>query len=217
MTILLREGLSFCRLGNRTVFLDLPSDRYFGLSPATEAIFARACVNPVTSAADRDVLTKAGILGQTEASLPLRECRHPAATRSGFDQAPLGANPLTVARLLANLFAAKRSLHRRGLAATLADLAGLKPLAAKDDAREADIVAIAHAQRICARVIGSHDQCLVYAVAVARILFAAGAAADLVIGVAMPPFRAHAWVQWRDVLVNERVDIAAHYTPIKVV
>lgn len=65
-------------------------------------------------------------------------------------------------------------------------------------------------------MFGSHDLCLPYAIAAARSLHAAGIPADVVIAVGMPPFRAHAWVQWREVLVSERLEIAAHYTPIAV-
>jgi hypothetical protein len=41
--------------------------------------------------------------------------------------------------------------------------------------------------------------------------------ADLVIGVKLAPFRAHAWVQWRDLLVNEQADVTRLFTPILVV
>lgn len=217
MTILLREGLSFCHLGDRIVFLDLPADRYFCLTPPAQAAFSRACTGAALSRADSDVLRDAGIADHSPRGLPLAQCPRPAPRRSGYDQRPARGAPLAIARLLFDLACARISLRCLGLAETLATVARSKPQIPCEVADEGDVARIARAYRTCARLVGSHEQCLPHAIAVARSLHAAGAAADLVIGVAMPPFRAHAWVQWHDLLVNERLEIAAHYTPIRIV
>jgi len=216
MTMSLREGLSFCRLGDRIVFLDLPADRYFCLAPATETIFADACAGSPMNSAQCKALADAGLIDQTQNGRSLRECRGPLTVSSAFESRTIRRAPFTVARLFANFARTQWSLRSRGLAATLSALARRKPQAESDVSARAVVDRIAQAQRTCARTFGSHDRCLAYAIAVTRSLYVAGVDADIVIGVAMPPFRAHAWVQWRGVLVNERVEVAAHYTPILV-
>ncbi len=217
----LREGLSFCTLGDHIVFLDLPADRYFALSHKAEDIFRRALAGHPISRSERDVLVKAQIIVPDDAPLSLAPCTAEPAHHSAFDQTPCPSRPRDVAALTWHLLCARASLRLRGLPATAATLARCKAAATRDgeagpDTAPQALAAIARAQETCARMFGSHDLCLPYAIAAAHRLHAAGIPADVVIAVGMPPFRAHAWVQWRDVLVNERLEIAAHYTPIAV-
>ncbi|MGO4169924.1 lasso peptide biosynthesis B2 protein [Novosphingobium sp. YAF33] len=217
----LRRGLSFCILGDRIVFLDLPADRYFGLSRKAEDVFRRALAGHPISRTERDILVRARIIDPGDAPLSLAPCTAETPHRSAFDQMSCPSRRRDVAALAWRLLRARASLRLRGLPATAAPLARCKAAATRDGetgpvtTRHA-LAAVASAQEACARMFGSHDLCLPYAIAAARSLHAAGIPADIVIAVGMPPFRAHAWVQWRDVLVNERLEIAAHYTPIAV-
>jgi len=217
----LRGGLSFCSLGDRIVFLDLPADRYFGLSHEAEDIFRRALAGHPISRTERDILVKARIIVPGDAPLSLAPCTAETPHHSVFDQTPLPSRRRDVAVLAWHLLRARASLRLRGLPATAAALVRRKTAATRDgdagsETTRRALAAVARAHETCARMFGSHDLCLPYAIAAAHSLHAAGISADVVIAVGMPPFRAHAWVQWRDVLVNERLEIAAHYTPIAV-
>ncbi|WP_395331849.1 lasso peptide biosynthesis B2 protein [Novosphingobium sp. BL-8H] len=214
MTTSLRDGLTFCRLDSRPVFLDIPADRYFCLSHEVEEVFSRACAGQPIAQFERAMLARSGIIRRAAGPLVFRECARVPVTRSALDETSVPGSRLAVARLCARFLHARSMLQRRGLASTLASMRRAKP--ASDHADPGEVAAVADAYRRCAAIIGSHDRCLPYAIAVARSLYAAGAAVDFVIGIGMPPFRAHAWVQWRDVLVNERIETAAHYTPIAV-
>ncbi|WP_324698901.1 lasso peptide biosynthesis B2 protein [Novosphingobium sp. RL4] len=214
MTTSLREGLTFCRLADRIVFLDIPADRYFCLSREAENVFSRASAGEPIAEFERAILAKTGIVRRAASPFVFRECSKKPALRSALEQDASSGGRLALARMCARFLYAQSSLQRRGLAQTLASMVRIKPT--EDQADLLAVAVIADAYRRCIGLIGSHDRCLAYAIAVARSLYAAGAAADVVIGIGMPPFRAHAWVQWRDVLVNERLEIAAHYTPIAV-
>ncbi|RZM28193.1 MAG: lasso peptide biosynthesis B2 protein, partial [Sphingomonas sp.] len=66
------------------------------------------------------------------------------------------------------------------------------------------------------RLWSSRDRCLPRSLALAHALRASGSAARLVLGVALNPFTAHAWVQDGDRVVNDTLDHAALFTPILV-
>ncbi len=217
----LRGGLSFCSLGDRTVFLDLPADRYFALSHEAEDVFRRALAGHPISRRERDILVKARIIVPGDAPLSLAPCTAETPQHSAFEQTPCPLRGREVTVLAWHLLRARASLRLRGLPATAATLARCKAAATREgDAGSQTtwhaLAGVARAHETCARMFGSHNLCLPYAIAAAHTLHAAGIAADVVIAVGMPPFRAHAWVQWRDVLVNERLEIAAQYTPIAV-
>lgn len=121
---------------------------------------------------------------------------------------------------MACLVAASFDLRWRGLAASIARLRDRKVTIAQEEDVEgmSDRAAqIAHAFRTCSRLVSVADRCLPQSLAVAHRLAGAGARAELVLGVKLRPFKAHAWVQWRDALVNERLEVARLFTPILVI
>ena len=118
----LRGGLSFCTLGDRIVFLDLPADRYFGLSHDAEDVFRRALAGLPISGAERDLLVKARIIALGDAPLCLAPCAAETAHRSAFDQTPCPSRRRDVAALAWHLLRARVSLRLRGLPATAASL-----------------------------------------------------------------------------------------------
>ena len=220
MATSLRDGLSFCLLGDRIVFLDLSADRYFALSPYVEAVFRRAAAGEALPPGDRTLLVAARLVQPGEAPLSLHCCQPAVPLRSIFEQLSGRPRTIDVAAFAWKLLRARLSLRFHGLARTMTRAARRKGAPASpyiDPVKtELMLARAAAAQRGCARIFGSHDLCLPYAIALANWLDAQGILADIVIAVGMPPFRAHAWVQWQDTLVNECLEIAAHYIPIAV-
>lgn len=102
---------------------------------------------------------------------------------------------------------------RRGLDAGLTSLPCQASIAADALAARALIASSWLARRLWS----SRDRCLPRSLALTHALRTQGCAAQLVIGVAMQPFAAHAWVQDDDRVVNDTLDHAALFTPILVV
>jgi hypothetical protein len=82
---------------------------------------------------------------------------------------------------------------------------------------ERTLAAVATAFARLRYVATAHDKCLTRSLALAGRLLDTGMAPDLVIGVKLQPFAAHAWVQCDGRLVNDRLDIVCDFTPILVV
>jgi len=215
----LKPGVSFCRVDGRTVFLDMPEDRYSCLSPAGEAAFGRLVegdpIEPQHLAALTNV-ARTGPLASGASSTPIAPCR--AIEPPGQSLLDSEATPslLGTGSAAASLIAAPLRLRLRGLAATLRWLERRK-------ARATGNVAIDRLARSASafarlRLIATEkDNCLTRSIAVASRLIALGATPDLVIAVKLQPFYAHAWVQCDGWLVNDRHEFVRNYTPILVV
>ncbi|HWU49222.1 MAG TPA: lasso peptide biosynthesis B2 protein [Asticcacaulis sp.] len=67
------------------------------------------------------------------------------------------------------------------------------------------------------RWLRTQDQCLSWSIALVDVLAAHDWFPDLVLGVKMRPFGAHAWVAWEGEVLNDLPDLVRAYTPILVV
>ena len=96
--------------------------------------------------------------------------------------------------------------------------AGLETLSAVsrgDDDRPARATLIGTAQG-SRRLWSARDRCLPRALAIAHALRAFGGVADVVLGVTLHPFAAHAWVQEGDTVLSDAIDQVRLFTPILV-
>jgi hypothetical protein len=80
-----------------------------------------------------------------------------------------------------------------------------------------DVIEIAASFQTSSLFISFKDKCLPRSLALVRYLSKRGVLADLIIGVKMRPFAAHAWVEHRGFVLNDTVDGVQPYTPILVV
>jgi hypothetical protein len=60
------------------------------------------------------------------------------------------------------------------------------------------------------------DRCLWDCLLLRRYLEACGLSCELWFGVKVEPFRAHCWLQWGDVAIDDDPGIVGTYTPIMV-
>lgn len=208
----LREGLSFCFVGDRAIFLDLPGDRYFCLSPDLEDSFRAWAASGGADEHAGASLVRHGLLAsgsarpvgacaaRPETSLLERECSRPP--------------PLLISAAFLHLVAAAAGLRFAGLAATIERfrLRKARVLAAAPDERLASDVAQAY--EATALLTSSHDKCLWRSIGIARHLASLGLAPDLVLGVRLRPFHAHCWVQLGETVANDRVENVRTFTPI---
>lgn len=213
----LRHGLSFCEVSNSVVFLDVVADRYFRLAPDLEANF-RAVADGRSEAAPELVAT--GLVFHTEdASQPHGCSSRTVAQASLLDVATRGGNGPLLAASLLSLALVRRSLHRRGLATTLAGFEKVKSrLVAQAHAPvpHAKLVSVAAGFERSARLVSSQDQCLPRSIALGHLALRLGIPVEVLLGVRLSPFGAHCWVQAGRWLVNDRVDTVRNYVPVLV-
>jgi len=219
MTYILRAGLSFCAIDSRLLFLDLPRDRYFCLSPAAEAAFCRLWRGDAPEEADRERLrhlARTGLLIEDDRATAIAPCAPPTmAATSLLDTSPHTAGAAGRALALLAFSLARLELRTTSIERALARFAGRK-LSSGADAEPGRVAGIAAAFEANKAIVGTHDLCLPRSLGIAHRLLSVGARPDLVLGVKLGPFLAHAWVQCGDSLVNERLEVARMFTPILV-
>ncbi|TYC83768.1 lasso peptide biosynthesis B2 protein [Novosphingobium sp. BW1] len=218
MGLVLAQGVSFARLGERVIFLDLRSDRYFGLSSRSEAAFLRLMDGHRPEDADPtrlDGLVREGILEQVSGQgsiLPFKPAFPPAASLLDGERLPIGAW-----RQARAAWALKRSQHElktRPLYDLVNELSACRSEHDESSNTTEDARRICWAFEAAGLLVTPLRNCLSRSLALAATLRAGGHACELVIGVAINPFQAHAWVQAGDRLLNDRLERVRQFTQI---
>lgn len=221
MAYALRPGVSYCQVGEQLIFLDLPADKYLCLTHSAEAAFKRLCREQPSSADDREGFLTSGLV-LPSAQARMTPCTPPPVLTGSFAE----NNPNEVGRMqqfaaLSRLAHATISLRWAGLNATISRLAGRKRAAASHQHNQPDPICTLRqtstAFEACDALLGSKDKCLPRSIAAAHRLLDHGLEPILVLGVRLDPFHAHAWTQFGDRLVNERIEASRPFTPILVV
>jgi len=216
----LAPGLSFCTTDGKRVFLDIRRDRYFCLSPEPDDSFGRLAGGGVLEEADLrrlEGLVEQNVLRPHPTGTRIAPCASVATPARSLFAA--GGSPTlgqTMRALLA-FHAARWQLRRIGLYRSLDGLARRKRRLTPMPAAEVLAEEVARAFRQAAGLATTWNHCLAHSLAVASALTRRGVAADLILGVHMGPFMAHAWVQFGDAVVNDRVDTVRDFTPVLVV
>jgi len=207
----LREGLSFCFVGDRAVFLDLPADRYFCLGPDLEDRF-RAWAAREAADEPVDALVRHGLLVPGSAPPACARIAPPTVSLLEIDHDRSTASLIPAAFL--HFVATSASLRFGGLAVTIERFRRRKERA-RVAAPHASLAAdIAHAHEATALLTASHDKCLARSIAIARHLAGRGLRPTLVLGVRLRPFHAHCWVQLGETVANDRIENVRTFTPI---
>jgi len=209
-------GISAARPADRLILLDLRRDRYFALTDDHDAAVSRLIAGTAGNA-DRarfEMLAAEGVL--LPAATDERPGLCPTVQAARTTLALPAGHTSRWRTMLATLsvIRARHVLNRQGLERAIADLRAWRPAAPVDS--PTDLYRIVAAFRAASGLISPLDQCLPRSLALARRLFAAGLAADLVIGVAVQPFRAHCWAQSGDQLLIDDADSVRQFTPILV-
>lgn len=210
----IREGLSFCRVADRFVFLDLPRDRYFCLSPEADRAFGEVVAG--SSPTGRSLIPTSILRTACRGDPPITPVAILRPRLSLLDQG--GSAPMTaVSGMLARRLACRTWLRILPLAAILRRLERLKAQIPASSAPPEVVERVATSYRRAALIASPHDLCLADSIAVAGALYAAGVRCDLVMAVKLRPFQAHCWVQVGDTVVNDDLDAVRLFTPILIV
>jgi predicted nucleic acid-binding protein len=211
----LRDGVSFCRVRDRYVFLDVARDRYFTLEGSAANVFEKVVRGSISiDARERERLIETGLveasgtrhmLSPTSVTAPMGSLLDEPGDRPRLD-------PLIFAEITTLLASMARRRGRTPLSELLARLARPEPPTAKGDVLSQ--TRRFNAARAWAPV---KPHCLSDSLALTAFLRRRGATAEVVFGVKLTPFAAHAWVQKHDLVLNDHVDRIREYTPVLVV
>lgn len=217
MPYALRPGLFWCEIASHILFLDLPADRYLCLSGTAAGAFLAAAQGNVmedVQARAAEQLIRLDIIRVSDRQEIPPACRVRAPVRAWLAESSSAGDLLAVTW---RFFEAQIALSRTGLQATLSNLARRKSQSARQSPTCSTVGAVVAAVHRFGWFRSSRDQCLPRALAIAHLLAARGVAANLLIGVSLHPFRAHAWVQVDDAVICDDVDTVRLYAPILVV
>lgn len=177
--------LSFGRVGDRAIFMDLQDDLYFA-----------------AGAEEQDLIAAVG-----------RPAEPIVPQASLFDQGNLAPVSLSDGFIvLTDLVGIKRSLRRRPIAKVVMGVAGTSASALTDTARAAHL---AQRFAVARKVVPIPRNCLLDSIALLRWLGRDNVAATLVFGAKLDPFAAHCWVQAGDLLLTDRLEEIERFTPVR--
>ena len=218
-SLCLRPGISFGRIQGDLVFLDIERDRYFTLRGEAARLFKACCETDVR---DLDPKAKAHLLATGLMEEVARGVR-PVAARAEiplkglFELPGEQARPgiLAALEIAGRLVPIRRALARAGVARRVRRIesmkTGLRPAHGK-----ADLLKLARRFNAARPLVPVTRNCLSDSLACLEFLLSRRAWADLVFGVKLSPFAAHAWVQTDDLILNDHVDYVSEYTPVLV-
>ena len=220
----LRKDLSYCRVGDQLVFMDIGSDRYFQIPHRFEQIF----LAHVNGFEDLDsgisyLIERSILVEQTKRAVDSRPDIQPAV-RSAME-APHNPQRLRVRELievfaivLRTRFDMKTSTLSRILDRLSAErylrAAQAMPPANLSEHHIANAVAAFRRGRLYVPI---EMCCLLDSMAMTRFLLRRRIHAHVVFGIALDPFSAHCWVQVGDLVLNDSVGNVHSHTPIRVV
>ena len=220
MAYRLRRNLSFCISANRTVFLDLDTNRYFGLPQNWDRDFRRFIAEP-GGLEDRfpviEALLERGLLVSDSAAdgcLTSPSIAPPTAILENFgNKASVGS---CVRAITAQLSSAGR-LRIGSLSAVVERIRARKMIAPPWDGKLPAVERIAASFERTSLLLSPADRCLPRSVAFHALCMREDCYPDLVIGVRVNPFTAHCWVQHDAYVLNDMVERVRLFTPILVI
>jgi Transglutaminase-like superfamily len=206
------SSLHFCRVGERTIFLDAGNGRYFMLGDRLEQDFADL-LDGRASIESKERLTASAIL-KSDQDAPSTPCRSlPAATSSLYENVRSAAPARLIVETIRRQYLARRTLAHRPFATAIAGLGC--PAPQFDEAPQCSLEALVAALVGAERIMHRADDCLAIGIAMSRMLGRRSLPHRFVIGVTLS-FSAHCWVQSGSVVLTDSAERVASFTPILV-
>jgi len=222
MTLSLAPGVSFCDVDGGRVFLDLNHDRYFSLGRVADPAFDALVRGRGPSDAELhrlEALADAGILVRDPFGEAPRACRVVRIERAPLDQdLAVDLRTMRVVRSAIAFRLAKSVYRRRGLPDVWQRFRREKDmrLSALRAGTPAELDELAYRFDAVARMVGALNHCVPFSLAIAGACLASGLKANLVLGVKLAPFQAHAWAVAGHTLISDRLPTVSQFTPIAI-
>lgn len=224
MHLALRERLAFCIGEEQSVFLDTEKWRYFALPEKLDEIFRQWTGGAVEtlSISETELLVRAGILVQVGSICRQPVPLHGTVSRTIYPQEDFQRDSRRSSSKLTVVRAAVQQawcswLVRRGKISNFYSIQCSSHECRTDPLsdRNSEILSeLALAFERTDNVFGNHDRCLVRSMAFVALCRQRGIEAMLVLGIRDLPFSAHAWVQHRQLVVNDTLERVSLFTPI---
>lgn len=226
MAYQLRENLSFCRVDDGLIFLDLDADRYFRLTVPLEAAFLDYLQGEGHRNAVIETLVRHNLLIAVDSTAHrLPEALPPRPSQSALEL--LGVRDATASFAVLEVFATVCYVQLQlkigrisGLLATIATYrdrtASKQPFRHSSDL-DAELLGAVHMFRRSRPYVPIDTCCLLDSTSLIAFLARRRIAASLVFGVTNRPFAAHCWVQREDWVLNDTVGNALAHTPIRTI
>lgn len=213
----LRKGTTFCIAGDQIVCLDIVGDRYFTVDAKAGAIMRELLHHPDGGKPDgMGDLVRLGIASDDLARLWTGFAELPRY--SLLDTPQTGSHPAGIFKTICNLGWTALQLRMCALGKLLLSVCRYRDRASSTWSTSEEVVRkVARAYQASEFIVAARGRCLNRSIAMTRQLLRAGQDVRLVFGVMMRPFRAHCWVQWRDVVLNDTLDHVRNFSPILVV
>lgn len=223
-----------CTVDEQIVLLDLKRNRYMGIGDKSRqrllaAIAGQACdaatgsdAGPTAELAAllRPLVQQGLLVPGTTASPPVVTL--PQATRSleaHEDLSAMGTGAADIVRFLRVAVAARLCLRWRSLYAIANQVSSRRRRRSVEPAQAPSQTldsAVAGFEKLRPLIFTARDQCLFDSLALIELLATRGHHPHWVLGVKTHPFRAHAWVQQGDTVLNDRHEHVRRFQPILV-
>lgn len=213
----LRQGVTYCRIGESNVFLDIVSDRYFCLHRGLNTTFSEMVRLTKVDDASLAALRSSGILVEA-VSNAMEACASPSPQAARTTSSPQRARALAVVQALWNRAIWGWRVRHRSLAENLDWIVRMRSRPSPTtQAPSVKLEALARAYEVAAMVWSEQGRCLPTSLALFTDLVRAGFHPRLVFAVHLAPFHAHCWVEHEGHLVTDDPERVSQFTPIRVV
>lgn len=222
MCLYMRPDVLWCEANHRIALMDLNAQRYFTLAPDAEAAFRRLVTGTTQQIGDEALLAPVLAKDITNPSLAdfdlTPASNFPQVSGSAID-GPGHPAVLPTASALLHRLATTHQLRRTHFQDMVRRLyaqkqSGRHRMPTKPMLDLSDAVA---SFLMTSKLVKTHNRCLEHSIAMFRFLASQGYFPNVVIGVKLTPWAAHAWVQDGEVVLNDTVDRVRPYTPILVI
>lgn len=219
-TLRFRAGISHCSFPGCAIVLDLDRDRYWQVGMDASAALdwlADRRAGPIAPG-QIERLERLGFVEPAKPESPLKQApslpfpTHSAiegnARKQAFD--PIAATEVAYLAAMARRLVERRSLHWN-----IADIEHRRT--GKGMASSGCVAALAQAFIRYRRLVPSANKCLPDTLAFLRFAARRGHYPRLVFGVEAWPFAAHCWAQTGELVLNDVLDHARSFSPIRVI
>lgn len=208
--------IGFGLVDGEPVFMDARTDTYFTLEASQNSDLLALLDSGRPIGCDPRLAEAMGVGGEP-AEIVHAEC--PPAVRSLVDEKapthwPGAADLISTARLV---IGTRYRLRRGPIETILENLLAAGTHGANSTACGAQLSALARRYLSARRFVPVKGNCLLDSLALLRLLGPARHGAMLVFGVKLHPFAAHCWVQEDDLVLNDRLENVASFSPVRVI
>ncbi|HWU72473.1 MAG TPA: lasso peptide biosynthesis B2 protein [Sphingomonas sp.] len=215
-----RAGISHCSFPGCAIVLDLDRDRYWQVGTDVSAALdwlADRRAGPLAPG-QLDRLERLGIVEPAKPESPLEQAPSlPSPTHSAIegDVRKQAFDPIAATEVAYRVAMARRLVERRSLRWNIADIEHRRT--GKGMASSGCIAVLAQAFSRYRRLVPLANKCLPDTLAFLRFAARRGHYPRLVFGVEAWPFAAHCWAQAGELVLNDVLDHARSFSPIRVI